>query len=104
MEGVIWKIMMWLAIMMVVIAVPMLIELEMVNVMKKTKTKSVPLMGWIAAKTGNQLEIRFAMLRTIINTVGLIKMIVVIMPGLEMVFVMISTIIHGVCTMGVIAV
>ena len=35
MEGVIWKIMIWLAIMMVVIAVLMLIELEMAFVMKK---------------------------------------------------------------------
>ena len=35
MEGVIWKIMMQLATMMVVIAVLMLIELEMAFVMKK---------------------------------------------------------------------
>ena len=104
MEGVTWKIMMQLATMMVMIAALMLIELEMVNVMKKIKTKSATLIVWIAAKTGNQLEIGFAMLRTIINTVGLIGMIVVIIPILEMVFVMILTIIHGVCMMRVIAV
>ena len=36
MEDVIGKIMMWLATMMVVIAVPMEKRLEMVNVIKKT--------------------------------------------------------------------
>ena len=45
MEGVIWKIMMWLATMMEVIVAPMLIELEMGYVMKKTKTKFVTLIG-----------------------------------------------------------
>ena len=99
MEGVIWKIMMQLATMMVVIAALMLIELEMVNVMKKIKTKSVTLMGWIAAKTGNQLEMGFAMLKTIMNIVTLIEAIAVLVVMVEMVFVMMSTIIHGVVPM-----
>ena len=81
MEGVTWKIMMQLATMMVMIAALMLIELEMVNVMKKIKTKSATLIVWIAAKTGNQLEIGFAMLKTIMNTVILMKEIVVLMVG-----------------------
>ena len=37
MENVIWKIMMWRATMMVVIAVHLLIELVMASVTKKTK-------------------------------------------------------------------
>ena len=105
MEGVTWKIMMKLATMMVMIAALMLIELEMVNVMKKIKTKSVNMMGWTAAKIGNQLVIGFAMLKTIMNTVILMEGIVVLMLGLEMVFVMILTIIQCVVPMmGVIAV
>ena len=93
MEGVTWKIMMQLATMMVMIAALMLIELEMVNVMKKIKTKSVNMMGWTAAKTGNQLVIGFAMLKTIMNIVTLIEEIAVLMSMLEMVFVMTLTII-----------
>ena len=45
MESATWKIMMWLATMMEVIVAPMLIELEMGYVMKKTKTKFVTLIG-----------------------------------------------------------
>ena len=56
-------------------------------------------MGWTVAKTGNQLEIGFAMLKTIMNTVSLMEEIVVLMVGLEMVFVMIITIIHIVVPM-----
>ena len=95
----IWKIMMQLAIMMVVIAAQMLIELEMAFVMKETKTKSVTLIGWIAAKTGNQLEIGFAMLKTIMNIVTLMEEIAVLMVMVEMVFVMMKTIIHIVVPM-----
>ena len=80
--------------MMAVIAAPILIELEMASVTKKTKIKSVTLMGWIAAKTGNQLMTGFVMPRTIINIVTLIKKIVVFFNGVEMEFVMMSTIIH----------
>ena len=95
----IWKIMLQLATMMVMIAALMLIELEMAFVMKKTKTKSVILMGWTAAKTGNQLEIGFAMLKTIMNTVILIEEIAVLVLWREMVFVMIITIIQSVVPM-----
>ena len=84
----IWKIMLQLATMMVVIAAFMLIELVMVSVMKKIKTKSVTLMGWIAAKTGNQLAIGFAMLKTIMNTVLLMEEIVAFIMILAMVLVM----------------
>ena len=91
--------MMWLATMMVVIAAQILIELETASVMKKTKMKSVNSIGQIAAQTGNQLEIRFAMLKTIIKTVILMEEIVVLVGGLEMVFVKISTIIQGVVPM-----
>ena len=105
MEDVIWKIMMWLATMMVVIAVPIKKRLKMEFVMKKTKTKSVTLMGWTAAKTGNQLVIGFAMLKMIMNIVTLMEKIVVLIFGLEMVFVVITTIIQSVVPMmGVIAV
>ena len=104
MEGVIWKIMMQLVTMMVVIAAQMFIELETAFVMKKIKTKSVTLIGWIAAKTGNQLEIRFAILKIIMNTVILMEEIVVLMIGLEMVFVMMSSIIQSVFMIRVIAV
>ena len=85
--------------MMVVIAAPMLIGLEMANVMKRIKMKYVNLMGWTAAQTGNQLETKFAMLRTITNTVSLMEEIVVLMLGVEMVFVMIITIIQSVVPM-----
>ena len=62
-------------------------------------------MGWIAAKIANQLEIGFAMQKTITNTVSLMEEIVVLMVWLEMVFVMMSTIIQGVVPlMGAIAV
>ena len=62
-------------------------------------------MGWTAAKTANQLEIRFAMLKTITNTVSLMEEIVVLLLGVEMEFVMIILIIDGVAPMmGVIAV
>ena len=104
MEGVIWKIMMQLVTMMVVIAALMLFGLVMASATKKTKTKSVTLIGWIAAKTGNQLEIRFAILKIIMNTVILMEEIVVLMIGLEMVFVMMSSIIQSVFMIRVIAV
>ena len=104
MEGVIWKIMMQLVTMMVVIAALMLFGLVMASATKKTKTKSVTLIGWIAAKTGNQLEIRFAILKMIMNTVILMEEIVVLMKGLEMVFVMMSSIIQSVFMIRVIAV
>ena len=62
-------------------------------------------MDWIAAKTGNQLEMGFAMLKTIMNTVILMEEIAVLVFGVEMVFVMMLTIIQcAVPTMGVIAV
>ena len=62
-------------------------------------------MGWTAVKTGNQLEIRLAMLKTIMNTVILIEEIAVLVLWKEMVFVMIILIIDGVAPMmGVIAV
>ena len=99
MEGVIWKIMMQLVTMMVVIAALMLFGLVMASATKKTKTKSVTLIGWIAAKTGNQLEMGFAMLKTIMNIVTLIEAIAVLVVMVEMVFVMMSTIIHGVVPM-----
>ena len=102
MEGVIWKIMMQLVTMMVVIAALMLFGLVMASAMKKTKTKSVTLIGWIAAKTGNQLEIRFAILKIIMNTVTLMEEIVVLTLGLEMVFVMMSTIIKDAAHMMVV--
>ena len=104
MEDVTWKIMMWLATTMVVIAAPMLIGLEMEYVMKRIKMKSVILMGWTAAKTGNQLVIGFAMLKTIMNTVSMTEEIVVLVFMLEMVFVKILTIIQSVSMIGVIAV
>ena len=91
--------MMCLATMMVVIAAPMLIELEMGYVMKKTKTKFVFLMGMTAAQTGNQLEIGFAMLKTIMNTVILMEEIVVLILGLEMVYATNTTIIQCVAPM-----
>ena len=56
-------------------------------------------MGWTAVKTGNQLEIRLAMLKTIMNTVILIKEIAVLVLWKEMVFVMIITIIQSVVPM-----
>ena len=56
MEGATWKIMMWLATMMEVIVAPMLIKLEMGYVMKTTKTKSVTLIGWIAAYQPNDSD------------------------------------------------
>ena len=63
------------------------------------------MMGWIAVKTGNQLEIRLAMLKTIMNTVILMEEIVVVLVGLVMVFAKMKTIIHGVVpTIEVIAV
>ena len=99
MEGVIWKIMMQLAIMMVMIAALMLIELVTVSVMTKIEMKSVNMIGWIAAKTANQLEIGFAMLKTIMNTVILMEGIVVSILGLEMVYVTDTTIIHFVAPM-----
>ena len=51
------------------------------------------MMGWTAAKTGNQLVIGFAMLKTIMNIVTLIEEIAVLMSMLVMVFVMTLTII-----------
>ena len=99
MEGAIWRIMMWLATMMVVIAALMLIELEMASVMKKTRLKSATLMIWTAVKTGNQLVIEFAMLKTIMHTVILMQGIVVLTFWAEMVFVMMSIIIHCVAHM-----
>ena len=60
-------------------------------------------MGWTAAKTGNQLEIRFAIMKTIMNTVILMEEIVVFILELEMAFVMIITIIQSVPMMMVIA-
>ena len=93
MADAIWKIMMWLATMMVVIAALMLIELETASVMKKTKMKSVNSIGQIAAQTGNQFKIECAMLKIIMNTVSLMEAIVVLILGLEMVFVTIITII-----------
>ena len=56
-------------------------------------------MGWTVAKTANQLEIGFAMLKTIMNTVILIKEIAVLVLWKEMVFVMIITIIQSVVPM-----
>ena len=56
-------------------------------------------MGWTAAKTANQLEIGFAMLGTITNTVGLMEEIVVFILKLEMEFVMIITMVHCVVPM-----
>ena len=56
-------------------------------------------MGWTAVKTGNQLEIRLAMLKTIMNTVILIEEIAVLVLLKEMVFVMIITIIQSVVPM-----
>ena len=99
MEGAIWRIMMWLATMMVVIAALMLIELEMASVMKKTRLKSAALMVWTVVKTGNQLVIEFAMLKTITYTVILMQEIVVLTLGAEMVFVMTSIIILTVAHM-----
>ena len=93
MERAIWRIMMSLATMMEVIAALMLIELEMASVMKKTRLKSATLMIWTAVKTGNQLVIEFAMLKTIMHTVILMQGIVVLTVGVEMVFVMMSIII-----------
>ena len=62
-------------------------------------------MGSTVAKTGNQLEIGFAMLKTIMNIVTLMEEIAVLIVILEMVFVMKKTIIQGVVPMmGVIAV
>ena len=84
--------------MMAVIAAPMLIELEMASVTKKTKMKSVNLIGQIAAKTGRQLMTLFAMLKIIMNIVTLMEEIVVRL-GLEMAFVKIITTIHGVVPM-----
>ena len=71
-------------------------------VMKKTEILSVNLMDWTAAKSGNQLEIRFAILKIIMNTVTLMEEIVVLKLGLEMVFVMMSTIIIDVAHMMVV--
>ena len=99
MEDVIGKIMMWLATMMEVIAALMLIELETASVMKKTRLKSVTLMVWTAVKTGNQLEIEFAMLKTITNIVILMQGIAVLTDGSEMVFVQTSIIILDVAHM-----
>ena len=96
MANAIWKILMWLATMMVAIVAQMLIELETASVMKKTRLKSVTLMVWTAVKIGNQLVIEFAMLKTITNTVTLTEEIVVLTIGPEMVFVMMLIIIHGV--------
>ena len=73
-----------------------------VYVMKKTEILSVNLMDWTAAKSGNQLEIRFAILKIIMNTVTLMEEIVVLKLGLEMVFVMMSTIIIDVAHMMVV--
>ena len=70
--------------------------------MKKTEIMSVNLMDWTAAKSGNQLEIRFAILKIIMNTVTLMEEIVVLKLGLEMVFVMMSTIIIDVAHMMVV--
>ena len=62
-------------------------------------------MDWTAAKTDNQLEMEFAMLKTIMNFVTLMREIVVIIIKLVIVLVMMLTIIHGVVPMiGVIAV
>ena len=99
MEGVIWKIMMQLVTMMVVIAALMLFGLVMASATKKTKTKSVTLIGWIAAKTGNQLAIGFAILKTIMNSVILMEEIVVLIVRLDMVFAKIITIIQIVVPM-----
>ena len=99
MADAIWKIMMWLATMMEVIAALMLIELETASVMKKTRLKSVTLMVWTAVKTGNQLVIEFAMLKTLTHTVILMQEIVVSKLGPEMVFVMMSIIILTVAHM-----
>ena len=93
MADAIWKIMMWLATMMEVIVALMLIELETASVMKKTRLKSATLMVWTAVKTGNQLGIEFAMLKTITNIVILMHKIVVFGIGSEMVFVKMSIII-----------
>ena len=102
MADAIWKIMMWLATMMEVIAALMLIELEMASVMKKTRLKSATLMVWTAVKTGNQSGIEFAMLKTITNTVILMQRIVALLLGSEMVFVMMSIIILDVAHMMVV--
>ena len=99
MADAIWKIMMWLATMMEVIAALMLIELETASVMKKTRLKSATLMVWTAVKTGNQLEIEFAMLKTITNIVILMQGIAVLTDGSEMVFVQTSIIILDVAHM-----
>ena len=96
------KITMQFAILMVVIAALILKRLETVFVTKKTNIQSVNLMDWTAAKTGNQLEIKFAMLKIIMNSVTLMQEIVVLTLVLEMVFVMMSTIIVDVAHMMVV--
>ena len=90
---------MWFATMMVAIVALMLIELETASVMKKTRLKSAALMVWTVVKTGNQLVIEFAMLKTITNTVILMQEIVVLMVWSVMVFVMMSIIILTVAHM-----